>query len=38
MNLFGPAMRFGVTARQIRGQVCAYPTFTSDIRNMLGRA
>ncbi|MCS3446093.1 MULTISPECIES: dihydrolipoyl dehydrogenase family protein [Bradyrhizobium] len=36
INLFGLAMRFGITARQIREQVYAYPTFTSDIKNMLG--
>ncbi|MBR0757417.1 NAD(P)/FAD-dependent oxidoreductase [Bradyrhizobium jicamae] len=37
VNLLGLAMRFGITARQIREQVYAYPTFTSDIKNMLGR-
>ena len=37
INLFGLAMRFGITARQIREHVYAYPTFTSDIKNMLGR-
>jgi glutathione reductase (NADPH) len=37
VNLFGLAIRFGITARQIREQVYAYPTFTSDIKNMLGR-
>jgi hypothetical protein len=32
------AMRFGITASQIRQNVYAYPTFFSDIRYMLGHA
>ena len=36
INLFGLAMRFGLTAAQIRDNVYAYPTFSSDIRHMLG--
>ncbi|MFG3591977.1 dihydrolipoyl dehydrogenase family protein [Bradyrhizobium sp. RDI18] len=36
VNIFGLAMRFGITASQIRENVCAYPTFSSDIRHMLG--
>ncbi|MDI1265874.1 MAG: NAD(P)/FAD-dependent oxidoreductase [bacterium] len=36
INLFGLAMRFGLTAAQIRENVYAYPTFSSDIKNMLG--
>lgn len=36
INLFGLAMRFGLTAAQIRDNVYAYPTFSSDIKNMLG--
>jgi glutathione reductase (NADPH) len=38
VNIFGLAMRFGITARQVREYVYAYPTFSSDIRHMLGRA
>jgi len=36
INVFGLAMRFGITARQIRDNVYAYPTFSSDIKHMLG--
>jgi glutathione reductase (NADPH) len=36
VNIFGLAMRFGITAGQIRENVFAYPTFSSDIRHMLG--
>ncbi|WP_028347363.1 dihydrolipoyl dehydrogenase family protein [Bradyrhizobium murdochi] len=36
VNIFGLAMRFGITASQIRENVYAYPTFSSDIRHMLG--
>ena len=36
INIFGLAMRFGITAAQIRGNVYAYPTFASDIKHMLG--
>jgi glutathione reductase (NADPH) len=38
VNIFGLAMRFGITASQIRENVYAYPTFSSDIRHMLGHA
>ena len=38
VNLFGLAMRFGLTAGQIRDNVYAYPTFSSDIKHMLGHA
>jgi glutathione reductase (NADPH) len=31
-------MRFGITAGRIRGNVYAYPTFSSDIKHMLGHA
>ena len=31
-------MRFGITASQIRDNVYAYPTFSSDIKHMLGHA
>lgn len=36
VNIFGLAMRFGITASQIRENVYAYPTFASDIKHMLG--
>jgi glutathione reductase (NADPH) len=35
INVFGLAMKFGITASQIRDFVYAYPTFSSDIRHML---
>ena len=35
VNLFGLAMRFGITASQIKENVYAYPTFSSDIKHML---
>ena len=38
VNLFGLTMRFGLTAGQIRDNVYAYPTFSSDIKHMLGHA
>ena len=38
VNIFGLAMRFGITASQIKDNVYAYPTFSSDIRYMLGHA
>jgi glutathione reductase (NADPH) len=38
VNIFGLAMRFGITAGQIRENVYAYPTFSSDIRHMLGHS
>ncbi|WP_291845743.1 NAD(P)/FAD-dependent oxidoreductase [Bradyrhizobium sp.] len=36
VNIFGLAMRFDITASQIRENVYAYPTFSSDIKHMLG--
>ena len=36
VNIFGLAMRFGITAGQIRDNIYAYPTFSSDIKHMLG--
>jgi glutathione reductase (NADPH) len=38
INIFGLAMRFGITAGQIRNNIYAYPTFASDIKHMLGHA
>jgi glutathione reductase (NADPH) len=36
INIFGLAMRFGITATQIRENIYAYPTFASDLKHMLG--
>lgn len=36
INIFGLAMRFDITASQIRDNVYAYPTFSADIKHMLG--
>jgi len=36
VNIFGLAMRFGITAGQIRDNIYAYPTFSADIKHMLG--
>jgi glutathione reductase (NADPH) len=36
VNIFGLAIKFNITARQIRDTVYAYPTFASDIKHMLG--
>ena len=38
VNIFALAMRFGITAAQIRENVYAYPTFAADIKHMLGHA
>ena len=38
INIFGLAIEFGITASQLRDGVCAYPTFSADIKHMLGRA
>jgi glutathione reductase (NADPH) len=35
VNIFELAMRFGITASQIKDYVYAYPTFSSDIKHML---
>jgi len=35
VNIFGLAMRFGITASQIKDNIYAYPTFSSDIKHML---
>ncbi|MGD9502048.1 MAG: NAD(P)/FAD-dependent oxidoreductase, partial [Methyloceanibacter sp.] len=35
INLFGLAMKHGITAGDIRDFVFAYPTFSADIRSML---
>jgi hypothetical protein len=38
VNVFGLAVEFGITAHQLRDQVCAYPTFSADIKHTLGHA
>jgi glutathione reductase (NADPH) len=38
INVFGLAIRFGITAHQLRNQIYAYPTFSADIKHMLGHA
>ena len=35
VNIFGLAMRFDITATQVKDYVYAYPTFSSDIKHML---
>jgi glutathione reductase (NADPH) len=35
VNIFGLAMRFGITAAEIKDYVYAYPTFSADIKHML---
>ncbi|MFY9397279.1 MAG: NAD(P)/FAD-dependent oxidoreductase [Desulfomonilia bacterium] len=35
INIFGLAMRHGITSRDLRGFLFAFPTFSSDIPNML---
>lgn len=38
INIFGLAIKLGITASQLRDNVYAYPTFSADIKHMLGRA
>jgi glutathione reductase (NADPH) len=38
INIFGLAIRFGITARQLRDNVYAYPTFSADIKHMFAHA
>jgi glutathione reductase (NADPH) len=35
INVFGLAMKFGITATQLKDNIYAYPTFSSDIKHML---
>jgi len=35
IHVFAFAMRFGITASQIRDTVYAFPTFSADIKSML---
>lgn len=37
INIFALAIKFGITARQLRDHVYAYPSFSADIKHMLGR-
>ncbi len=36
INVFALAIKFGITASQLRRHVYAYPTFSADIKHMLG--
>jgi glutathione reductase (NADPH) len=36
INVFGLAIKFGITAHQLKDNVYAYPTFSSDIKHMFG--
>jgi glutathione reductase (NADPH) len=36
INVFALAIKFGIKARQLRDHVYAYPTFSADIKHMLG--
>nr|WP_249813006.1 hypothetical protein [Bradyrhizobium sp. 141] len=38
INIFGLAIKFGIAAGEIRDHVYIYPTFSADIKHMLGRA
>ncbi|SFJ77319.1 NAD(P)/FAD-dependent oxidoreductase [Bradyrhizobium sp. Gha] len=38
INVFGLAIKFRITARQLRENVYAYPTFSADIKHMHGHA
>ncbi|WP_439393378.1 dihydrolipoyl dehydrogenase family protein [Bradyrhizobium sp. PMVTL-01] len=38
INVFGLAIKFAITAAQLRNNVYAYPTFSADIKHMLGHA
>ena len=37
INVFGLAIKFGITAHQLKDNVYAYPTFSSDIKHMFSR-
>src|SRR6266851_2598780 len=36
INVFGLAIKFGITAHKLKDNVYAYPTFSSDIKHMFG--
>jgi glutathione reductase (NADPH) len=36
INVFALAIKFGIKARQLRDHIYAYPTFSADIKHMLG--
>ena len=38
VNIFGLAMKFGISASALREHIYAYPTFASDIKHILGHA
>jgi glutathione reductase (NADPH) len=35
IHLFAFAMRFGITAGQMRDTVCAFPTFSADVKHLI---
>jgi glutathione reductase (NADPH) len=35
VNIFGLAIRFGISASQLKESIYAYPTFSADIKHML---
>jgi glutathione reductase (NADPH) len=35
INLFALAMKYGITASQVRSMIYAFPTFSADIKSML---
>ena len=38
INVFGLAIKFGITARELKDHVYAYPTFSADIKHMFAHA
>ena len=38
VNIFGLAMKFGISASELREHIYAYPTFASDIKHMIGHS
>jgi glutathione reductase (NADPH) len=38
INVFGLAIKFGITAHQLKDHVYAYPTFSADIKHMFAHA
>jgi glutathione reductase (NADPH) len=38
INVFALAMKFAITATQLRDHIYAYPTFSADIKHMIGHA
>jgi glutathione reductase (NADPH) len=38
IDVFGPAIKFGLTANQLREHVYGYPRFSADIKHMFAHA